>query len=112
MAQLVTVDVPISATLRGRLHRALKARGLNLHKWAVRIVWRKFGVIAHTTERRGAGRWELVATHVWPPVEGLGDLLAFAARNAAKGPKKPVQLDLFNEHETDGNDQESGEGCT
>ena len=105
MAGLVEVTVPVSQTLRGRLYRALKLRGLNLQRWAAPLVGRRYGIVVHVTERRGPGRWELVAVHVWPPVEGLADLLAFAARNVAQGPKKAVQLDLFNNTNDNGTEE-------
>lgn len=107
MANIVIVRVPVSEARRKRLIRNLKRRGLNLHRWAAPLVYRRFGAWAHTYEERGAGVWYIVAAHAWPPVEDLGAFIAISVRYASATSRaaRGHQLDLFFDNDQHENGQ-------
>lgn len=106
MGALLTVAVSLPAYRRKLLHANLKRRGIALQAWAAPLVGRKYGIFCHVTERRTSRGWELVAVYVWPPVKGLPEFLALAARNAGLRPKGRLQLELnFDQTSNDGTEE-------
>ena len=103
MGALLIVAVPLPARRRKLLHANLKQRGMALQAWAAPLVGRKYGIFCHVTERRTSRGWELVAVYAWPPIQGLPEFLALAARNASLRPKRRLQLELdFDQTTNDG----------